>query len=77
LGGLENNLGTKRTRVLMHMDEQAKTAVDAFAISGTVGALAGWLPPIAALLTLIWTLIRIWETDTVQGLINKKKSNES
>ena len=52
------------------MDEQAKTAVDAFAISGTVGALAGWLPPAAALLTLIWTLIRIWETDTVKGLIN-------
>lgn len=36
-----------------------------------IGTIAGWLPAIAALLTIIWTLIRIIETDTIQKLLVK------
>ena len=57
------------------MEEEAKTVIDAFAVGGTVGALAGWLPPLAALATLIWTCLRIWETKTVQELLNAKKDD--
>lgn len=35
------------------------------------------LPEIALLVTIVWTLLRIWETDTVQNLVSKKdKDNE-
>ncbi len=57
------------------MHEEAKTVVDAFAVGGTIGALAGWLPPLAALATLVWTCLRIWETKTVQKVLNENKED--
>ncbi len=49
--------------------EQVKQAADVVAV-GTVGAtLLGWLPAAAAALTIIWTLIRIYETKTVKAAI--------
>jgi chromate transport protein ChrA len=56
------------------MQEETKAVVDAIAVGGTVGTLAGWLPPLAALATIIWTFIRILETETVQKLFKKMKS---
>jgi chromate transport protein ChrA len=56
------------------MQEESKAIVDVLAIGGTVGTIAGILPPLAALITIIWTCLRIWETDTVQKLLNKQKS---
>lgn len=44
---------------------------DAASIGVVAGTLAGWLPSVAALLTIIWTLIRIIETDTMQRLLVK------
>lgn len=43
------------------MNEPVKTAVDV--VAGTTGALTlvQWLPPIAALFTIVWTGIRIYE----------------
>mgnify|MGYP007032499795 FL=1 len=55
------------------MQEETKAVVDAIAVGGTVGTLAGWLPPLAALATIIWTCIRILETQTVQKLFKKDK----
>ena len=55
------------------MQEETKAVVDAIAVGGTVGTLAGWLPPLAALATIIWTFIRILETETVQKLFKKDK----
>ena len=52
--------------------EDAKTVVDGLAVGGTVATLAGWLPPVASLLTIIWLSIRIWESDTVQKIFNGK-----
>jgi hypothetical protein len=38
-----------------------------------MGTLADALPAIAALFTIVWTSFRIYETNTVQGWINRKK----
>ena len=58
------------------MDEPTKQIVDTFSVATMVGTLAGILPAIAALLTIIWTAIRIWETDTVQDLFQKRRKRD-
>ena len=57
------------------MQEEAKTIVDGVAVSGGIATLAGWLPDITALLTIIWLSLRIWESDTVQGWVNNDDSD--
>jgi len=51
--------------------ETVKYAVDALSIATVIGTLADMLPAIAALFTIVWTGIRIWETDTVQKWVKK------
>jgi hypothetical protein len=53
--------------------ETAKTAVDALSIVTVVGTLAEILPAIAALFTIVWTILRIYETNTVQKLLGRNK----
>ena len=53
--------------------ETVKHAVDAVSVVTVVGTLMEILPAVAALFTIIWTAIRIYETDTVQQLLGKKK----
>lgn len=55
--------------------EGAKHAIDLLSALVAVGTIATWLPPLAALLTIVWTLIRIWETDTVREWTNRNKRN--
>lgn len=57
------------------MQEEAKVILDGVAVSGGIATLAGWLPDVAALLTIIWLGIRIWESDTVQGWMDKDGSD--
>ena len=52
--------------------ETAKTVGDALSIVTVVGTLAEVLPALAALFTIIWTGLRIYETDTIQKLLGKK-----
>lgn len=54
-------------------DEGIKQVADTISVATGIGALVGILPSLAALLTIIWTGIRIWETDTVQGWRNGGK----
>ena len=49
------------------MNEHAKTALDGLSLFTVVATIAQWLPAIAALASLVWTVIRIYETRTVQG----------
>ena len=58
------------------LDEPSKQIVDTVSVATTVGALAGVLPALAALLTILWTAIRIWETDTVQDVFQKKRKRD-
>lgn len=53
------------------MSEQAKSIFDGVSICSVLGALAGYLPAIAAAASLVWTLIRIYETRTVQRWLGK------
>ena len=56
--------------------EHAKTVVDAMSIATVVGTLAQVLPAMAALFSIVWSLIRIWETETVQSFVRRNKSND-
>ena len=51
--------------------EQAKNVVDAISIGTVAGTLAGILPSMAAIFTIVWTVIRIYETKTVQKLLGR------
>jgi hypothetical protein len=54
-----------------HQAELLKSAVDGASILTVIGTLSEFLPPLAALFTIIWTLIRIYETKTVQKWFKK------
>lgn len=54
--------------------EAVKHTVDAVSVVTVVGTLMDILPAVAALFTIIWTGIRIYETDTVQRFLGKKKA---
>jgi len=51
--------------------EVVKYTTDAVSVGVVVGTLANLLPSIAALFTIVWTGIRIWETDTVKKLTGR------
>jgi hypothetical protein len=55
------------------MESSLKHGLDVAAIGTVVATIAGWLPAIAATLSIIWTLIRIYETKTVQRLLGRQK----
>ena len=56
--------------------ESTKTLVDGLSVVTVVGTLGDLLPPMAALFTIIWTTIRIYETKTVQRLLGRKPPND-
>ena len=53
------------------MDDHAKTIIDVSSITVVLATLVEWLPAVAALASLIWSVIRIYETETVQRWIKK------
>ena len=57
--------------------EGTKQVIDAVSVVTVVGTIGDVVPPLAALFTLIWTGIRIYETETVQGLLGRKPPNDS
>ena len=52
------------------MIESTKEVLDVAAASTAVASLAAWLPPAASILTIIGLGMRIYESDTVQKLLN-------
>ena len=57
---------------MINPQEATKTAVDALSFMTVLGTLMDVLPAVAALFTIIWTGIRIYETETVQKFIRGK-----
>ena len=53
------------------MDDHTKHLVDTASVATVVGTLAGILPAIAALFTIVWTSIRIYESKTVQDFLKR------
>ena len=51
----------------------AKTIGDCLSIGVMVGTIISYLPAIAALFTILWTAIRIYETATIKKLLRKRK----
>jgi hypothetical protein len=62
---------------MLDQHEATKHAIDAVSVLTVLGTLMEVLPAIAALFTIIWTAIRIWETKTVQSVVSKFKGNEN
>lgn len=57
--------------IINNLSDGTKHVADVSFIVVGVGALANALPKLAALLTVIWLLIRIWESDTVRGITGR------
>ena len=56
-----------------HVSETVKHVGDAVSVVTVLATLAAWLPPLAALFTIIWSAIRIWESKTVQAFLKKRR----
>lgn len=56
-----------------HMPDAVRHATDAVSFGLVVGTLADALPAVAALLSIIWTVIRIAETRTVQNFFRRRR----
>jgi hypothetical protein len=55
-----------------HLNEGTKHVLDGLSLITVLGTLMSWLPAVAALLSIVWTLLRIYESATVQKLVGKK-----
>ena len=49
-----------------HLTEPTKHVIDGLSALTALGTLMQILPAVAALFTIVWTAIRIYETKTVQ-----------
>lgn len=59
--------------MLSDHQETAKNVMDAVSVVTVIGTLAQVLPAIAAGFTIVWTVIRIYETKTIQNIIRRMK----
>ena len=55
-----------------HLNDKSKHVLDGLSLLTVLGTLVDWLPAVAALLSIIWTALRIYESKTVQKLLGKK-----
>jgi hypothetical protein len=51
--------------------ESVKHTVDAVAVGVAGATWIDWFPDVAAGLSIVWLLIRIWESETVKSLRGK------
>jgi hypothetical protein len=60
-----------------HDQETVKHMIDGASILTVIGTLVEFLPAVSALLSIVWVAIRIYETDTVQKLVNRKGDDDA
>ena len=53
------------------MNDHAKSIIDLSSITVVLATLVEWLPAAAAMASLIWSVIRIYETQSVQRWIKR------
>jgi hypothetical protein len=58
--------------IFEHVSEPVKHVVDALSIMTVLGTLVELLPAVAAILSIVWSLIRIYESKTVQRWLGEK-----
>lgn len=51
--------------------------MDNVSILAGLGVILGWLPNVLSIVTIVWFSIRIWESDTVRGLTNRKEKTDA
>ena len=56
-----------------HTQEAVKVVGDTLSIFTVVGTLTNMLPSIAALFTIVWTALRIYESKTVQDYLVRRR----
>ncbi len=56
-------------------DETLKHVVDALSFMTVLGTIVDMLPAVAAVFTIVWTGIRIYETETVQRWMGKNNGS--
>ena len=63
------------------MNNDVKTMTDGAAVVVGLGGFMGWLTPVVTLiggvLTIVWLALRIYETETVQKLVSRKKDDDA
>ena len=57
-----------------HTQETVKVIGDTLSIFTVVGTLIDMLPSIAALFTIVWTALRIYESATVQDYLARRRN---
>ena len=57
------------------MLDETKDVIDVAAASTALLTLAAWLPPTASILTIVWMVLRIYESDTVQSIVKGTKKH--
>ena len=60
-----------------HNQETVKHMIDGASILTVIGTLVEFLPAVSAILSIVWVAIRIYETETVQKLVNRKKDDDA
>jgi len=62
------------------MNNDVKTMTDGAAVVVGLGGFMGWVTPLVGLiggiLTIVWLILRIYETKTVKALIAKYAGNK-
>ena len=53
----------RRSRV---MTNEVKSGIDVAAVAGGIGSWFAIIPDVAAILSIVWLALRIWETETVK-----------
>ena len=56
----------KNTQIGRSMTDELKTGLDLAAVAGGIGSWFALVPDAAAILSIIWLALRIWETETVK-----------
>ena len=63
------------------MNNDIKAMTDGAAVVMGLGGFLGWMTPVVALvggiLTIVWMIIRIYETETVKKLLGRKKDDDA
>lgn len=60
----------------MGMSNPVKEIGDVVSFGTLAGYVAGLLPSVATLLTVVWLAIRIYESETVQGMLKRGKKTD-
>lgn len=61
----------------MDQSEATKHVLDGISAVTVLGTLTQILPPLAALFTILWTILRIYESKTVQTWLDNDKTTDT